>query len=106
MIGILSIVHTYGNDVLMDSMPIQPTPSSDTLTTLAMPIDMMDSTMLAHIDQALAWIDTTQCNSDTIIYTLTDSVYKARLQSLPFVIEMPYNPVVGRYMRYTTFLTN
>ena len=52
-------------------------------------------------DEALAWLDTTECHSDTIITELPDSVYKARLQSLPFVIEVPYNEIVRRYiLRY------
>ena len=52
-------------------------------------------------DEALAWLDTTECNSDTLITELPDSVYKTRLQALPFVIEVPYNEVVRRYiLRY------
>ena len=52
-------------------------------------------------DEALAWLDTTECTSDTLITALSDSVYKARLQALPFVIEVPYNEVVRRYiLRY------
>lgn len=49
-------------------------------------------------DEALAWIDTTACTSDTIIIDLPDSVYKARLQQLPFLVEMPYNQVVRGYI--------
>lgn len=52
-------------------------------------------------DEALAWLDTTECLSDTIIVELPDSIYKQRLQALPFVIEVPYNEVVRRYiLRY------
>lgn len=52
-------------------------------------------------DEALAWLDTTECLSDTIIAELPDSIYKQRLQTLPFVIEVPYNEVVRRYiLRY------
>lgn len=52
-------------------------------------------------DEALAWLDTTECTSDTLITALPDSLYKARLQALPFVIEVPYNEVVRRYiLRY------
>ena len=52
-------------------------------------------------DEALAWLDTTECLSDTIITELPDSIYKQRLQALPFVIEVPYNEVVRRYiLRY------
>ena len=52
-------------------------------------------------DEALAWLDTTECTSDTLITELSDSIYKQRLQALPFVIEVPYNEVVRRYiLRY------
>lgn len=52
-------------------------------------------------DEVLAWLDTTECLSDTIIAELPDSIYKQRLQALPFVIEVPYNEVVRRYiLRY------
>lgn len=38
---------------------------------------------------------------DTVI-TPTDSIYMERLQALPFVVEMPYNPIIRRYIeRYT-----
>ena len=49
-------------------------------------------------DQQLAWVDSSSCTSDTIILSFPDSVYKARLQALPFVIEVPYNPIVGGYI--------
>jgi membrane-bound lytic murein transglycosylase D len=50
-------------------------------------------------DEALALLDTTECTSDTLITEQPDSVYKARLQALPFVIEVPYNEVVRRYIQ-------
>jgi len=57
-------------------------------------------------DQQLAWVDSSNCTSDTIILSFPDSVYKARLQALPFVIEVPYNPIVGgyinRYIRHSS----
>ena len=43
-------------------------------------------------------MDSSNCTSDTIILSFPDSVYKARLQALPFVIEVPYNPIVGGYI--------
>ena len=57
----------------------------------------IDSTIF--FDEALAVLDTTECSSDTLISDLPDSVYKARLQALPFVIEVPYNEVVRRYIQ-------
>lgn len=64
----------------------------DSLTAVELP---------QFFDEALAWIDTTECESDTIITDLPDSVYKARLQALPYVVEVPYNAVVRNYiLRY------
>jgi len=58
-------------------------------------------TATTFFDEALAWIDTTDCQSDTLITELPDSVYKIRLQALPLVVEVPYNEVVRRYiLRY------
>ena len=69
---------------------------SDTLVT-----DTACVEMPLFFDEALAWIDTTECHSDTIITDLPDSVFKARLQALPYVVEVPYNVVVRNYiMRY------
>lgn len=66
-------------------------------------IAISEDTILSPIffDEALAWLDTTECTSDTLITELPDSIYKQRLQALPFVIEVPYNEVVRRYiLRY------
>lgn len=52
-------------------------------------------------DEALAWVDTSECEADTFIAELPDSIYKQRLQALPLIIEVPYNEVVRRYiLRY------
>ena len=61
------------------------------------PIDSIDTPIF--FDEALAVLDTTECSSDTLISDLPDSIYKARLQALPFVIEVPYNEVVRRYIQ-------
>ena len=61
------------------------------------PIDSIDTPIF--FDEALAVLDTTECSSDTLISDLPDSVYKTRLQALPFVIEVPYNEVVRRYIQ-------
>ena len=61
------------------------------------PIDSIDTPIF--FDEALAVLDTTECSSDTLISDLPDSVYKARLQALPFIIEVPYNEVVRRYIQ-------
>lgn len=56
--------------------------------------DTSENNILCFFDEALAWLDTTDCTSNGVITDLPDSVYKARLQALPFVIEVPYNHVV------------
>lgn len=61
----------------------------------------LDCELPIFFDEALAYLDTTECTSDTIIAELPDSIYKQRLQALPFIIEVPYNEVVRRYiLRY------
>lgn len=53
------------------------------------------------LDWSLRWLDTTDCVSVHDTTTLPDSVYKARLQALPCVIELPYNERVrGFILRY------
>ena len=63
----------------------------------ALPADSIDTPIF--FDEALKVLDTTECHSDTLITDLPDSVYKTRLQALPFVIEVPYNEVVRRYIQ-------
>lgn len=53
------------------------------------------------LDWSLQWLDTTDCVAVHDTTTLPDSVYKARLQALPCVIELPYNERVrGFILRY------
>lgn len=55
----------------------------------------------ATFDNTIATLDTEACQRDTTLVELPDSVYKARLQALPFIIEMPYNSVVRAFiLRY------
>ncbi|MCR4664654.1 MAG: transglycosylase SLT domain-containing protein [Paludibacteraceae bacterium] len=65
--------------------------------------DTSENSILCFFDEAMAWLDTTDCTSTGIITDLPDSVYKARLQALPFIIEVPYHPVVreciNRYIK-------
>ena len=56
---------------------------------------------LRALDWSLQWLDTTNCIAVHDTTTLPDSVYKARLQALPCVIELPYNERVrGFILRY------
>ena len=74
---------------------------ADSADTTPLPLNTDSIELPIFFDQALAWLDTTECTSDTIISELPDSIYKERLQALPFIIEVPYNEVVRRYiLRY------
>ena len=64
-----------------------------------------DSTLsdieMRALDWSLRWLDTTDCIAIHDTTTLPDSVYKARLQALPCVIELPYNERVRAFiLRY------
>lgn len=50
------------------------------------------------LDWCLQWIDTTDCIAEHDTTTLPDSVYKARLQALPCIIELPYNERVRAFI--------
>jgi len=53
------------------------------------------------LDWSLRWLDTTDCVATHDTTSLPDSVYKARLQALPCVIELPYNERVRAFiLRY------
>lgn len=53
------------------------------------------------LDWSLRWLDTTDCVATHDTISLPDSVYKARLQALPCVIELPYNERVRAFiLRY------
>ena len=53
------------------------------------------------MEWSLRWLDTTDCTSLRDTATLPDSVYKARLQALPCIIELPFNERVrGFILRY------
>lgn len=57
--------------------------------------DELDLRLLEH---SLAWLDTTGCDGIIDTTSLLDSVYIARLSSLPYIIEMPFNPVVKKFI--------
>lgn len=50
------------------------------------------------LDWSLRWLDTTDCVATHDTTTLPDSLYKARLQALPCVIELPYNDRVRAFI--------
>ena len=104
---IVDSVETLRVDTLeMDSIERIIESMADTLVLEPIfPQHWSDST-LSEIDfrmmeWAMGWLDTTGCVAykDTIV--LPDSVYKARLQALPCVVELPYNQIVKRFiLRY------
>ncbi|MBO4454206.1 MAG: transglycosylase SLT domain-containing protein [Paludibacteraceae bacterium] len=51
------------------------------------------------MEWSLRWLDTTDCTATRDTTTLPDSVYKARLQALPCVIELPYNERVKAFIQ-------
>jgi len=59
--------------------------------------DLTDIEMRA-LDWSLRWLDTTDCVVTHDTTALPDSVYKARLQALPCVIELPYNERVRAFI--------
>lgn len=82
----------FADSSVTNSLPLS-YPQADSL--------LLDCELPIFFDEALAYLDTTECTSDTIIAELPDSIYKQRLQALPFIIEVPYNEVVRRYiLRY------
>ena len=92
--------------IAQDSIPECLHDSTPEIPNTSTPDSLVDSSLDSlelpiFFDEALAWLDTTECTSDTLIAELPDSIYKSRLQALPFVIEVPYNEVVRRYiLRY------
>ena len=53
---------------------------------------------LRSLEWSLRWLDTTDCVATHDTTTLPDSVYKARLQALPCIIELPYNERVRAFI--------
>ena len=103
ILALASILQAQDTTLLV-STPI----FADSSVTTSLPLSYpqadslpLDCELPIFFDEALAYLDTTECTSDTIIAELPDSIYKQRLQALPFIIEVPYNEVVRRYiLRY------
>lgn len=91
LFSIISFVCVHAQQV--DSLCVDSAALNQSMDSLAVDTAIFDNTLVN--------IDTLSCPRDTIIYDLPDSVYKARLQALPFLIEMPYNSVVRAFiLRY------
>ncbi len=104
---IVDSVETLRIDTLeMDSIEQIIEAMADTIgQAIVFPQHWSDSTLsdidFRMMEWAMGWLDTTECVAykDTIV--LPDSVYKARLQALPCVVELPYNQIVKSFiLRY------
>ena len=93
----------------LELIPMEIVDSIDSVAALPdtlIPRPIYDTAALSDLEframeWSLRWLDTTDCvvAHDTTI--LPDSVYKARLQALPCVIELPYNENVRAFiLRY------
>ena len=58
----------------------------------------LDDYEIRWLQHSLSWLDTTDCVATHDTTTLPDSIYKARLQALPCVIELPYNERVRAFI--------
>ena len=64
----------------------------------------LDSIDIRLFDWMMAGLDTTACAGSPDTAMLADSTYKRRLQALPCIVELPYNPIAKRYIqRYIKF---
>ncbi len=89
-------VSGWANDsIAVDTLAILDVPNGECLTPDAAYLTDYDQRLL---DQTLAWLDTTECTAEPDTVRLTDSVYMARLASLPYIIEMPYNSIIRRFI--------
>lgn len=99
-------IHALDSIPVSDSIPADSLILEDTIVPIVpyytqwVDSELTDLEMRA-LDWSLQWIDTTDCIAVHDTTTLPDSVYKARLQALPCVIELPYNERVRAFiLRY------
>ena len=59
----------------------------------------LDSIDIRLFEWMMAGLDTTACTGAPDTAILADSIYKNRLQALPCIIELPYNPIAKRYIQ-------
>ena len=80
-----------------DSIPV-PVDSTAVVTPVAVD-EQLDSIELRLFEWMMAGLDTTPCNMQPDTAALPDSTYKRRLQALPCIVELPYNPIAKRYIQ-------
>lgn len=94
------------DSVEMDSIEQIIEAMEDTLIVEPAFLQQWNDSSLTDIDfrmmeWAMGWLDTTECVAQADTVVLPDSVYKARLQALVCVVELPYNQVVKSFiLRY------
>lgn len=73
----------------------------DTLPAITSePVDEpLDSIDIRLFEWMMTGLDTTACVGSPDTTALADSIYKQRLQALPCIIELPYNPIAKRYIQ-------
>lgn len=81
--------------------------AADTLKAEAtlQPEEPVDSIDIRLLEWMLTGLDTTPCLSAPDTSELPDNMYKQRLQALPCIVELPYNPIAKRYIqRYIKYV--
>ena len=74
--------------------------ATDSATEVVMLADEpLDSLDLRLFDWMMAGLDTTPCSGTPDTSMLADTTYKRRLQALPCIVELPYNPIAKRYIK-------
>ena len=76
-----------------------PTWSDSTTISAEWAEEPLDSIDLRLFEWYFASLDTTPCTTMLDTAALPDSTYKRRLQALPCIIELPYNPIAKRYIQ-------
>lgn len=89
-------IFTFGQDVANDSLA--QAALQDTTTVIPADFDE-DLDEIVH-NWYLQNAKMGDCSKDTGIVFATDSTYIARLQRLPYIMEMPYNNIVKRFIEH------
>lgn len=89
--------------ILCCNLPISAQESEEMPLGMTMPID----SLLNDWKTRTNLIYDTDCTNSAVIPQFSDSIYIDRLQRMPTIMEMPYNPIVREYIdRYAVKLRN
>lgn len=86
------------DEIVSDSASFAEDTTLVTGITDTIPLYTQDELDKRLMEFALSWLDTAGCDATRDTTRLPDSVYIARLSSLPYIIEMPYNTVVRSFI--------